>query len=314
MVTFAGKYVFVNVTVVDKKICGTCNNTYSLQEDGTDPGCPICKEYLVSISASPDYQILEQGEELILTVTGDYRDGHSATILGWSSNYDKDIAGEQQITVYYKNLTCNVKVNVISEEELQCSICGSYYNYRNHPWGCPICAGTVTHIEAKLLNGGTRTSFGAVLELAIILSYRDGHREMVYGGWQDNFDPFQLGEQEVTITYSDAFNNSSSCKLTVNVVNTLTQVECENGHFYNAEDGECPYCAAANGSGISIYSDCHFTDEILNQLYDKGIYYFTKGDYISIKVILRTEGSIYSMGLFRKKEGVSPITYGGEVA
>jgi rubrerythrin len=314
MVTYAGKYAFVNVNVVDKKICSICGNAYSFNEDGTDPGCPICKEFLVSISASPDHQILEQGEDILLTVTGKFRDGHSATVLGWSSNYDRDLAGEQQITVYYRNLTCSVRVSVVSEDKVQCSICGTFYNYRDDPWGCPICAGTITQIEAKLLSGGTRTSFGAVLELAIILFYRDGHREMVYGGWQDNFDPFQLGMQEVIITYSDIFNNSSSCKLTVNVVNTLTQVECENGHLYYAEDGECPYCAADNGAGICIYSDCHFTDEILEVLYDKGIYNFAEGDYVSIKVILRTEGSIYSMGLFRKKEGVTPITYGGEVA
>jgi rubrerythrin len=314
MVTYLGKYAFINVTVVDKKICSICGNSYSLNEDGTDPGCPICKEYLVSISATPDNQILEKGEDLSLTVIGLYRDGHSATVLGWSSNYDKDIAGEQQITVYYKNLTCNVRVNVVSEDEVQCSICGNYYNYRDNPWGCPLCSGTVTRIEAKLLSGGTRTSYGEALELSIILYYRDGHREMVYGGWQDNFEPFQLGEQDVTITYMDVFHNTSSCILNVNVVNTLTQVVCENGHVYYAEDGECPYCAADKGYGISLYSDCHFTDEILNELYNKEIYNFAEGDYISIKVNIRTEGSIYSMGLFRKNEGITPITYGGEVA
>ncbi|MDF2942802.1 MAG: hypothetical protein K0S01_1660 [Herbinix sp.] len=314
MVTYLGNYAYVNVNVVDEKNCNICGFAYTLNPDGTDPGCPVCKEYLVSISATPDTQTVEQGEDISLAVMGLYRDGHSAEVFGWSSSFNKELAGEQQITVYYQNLTCSTRVNVVSEDEVQCAICGSYYNYRDYPWGCPSCAGTITRIEAKLLSGGTETPYGEALDLSIILNYRDGHREMVYSGWQDNFDPFVLGEQTVTISYTDIFNNATSCTLVIVVSNSLTKIVCENGHVYFAEDAECPYCAANNGKLIDLYSDCFFTDEIINELYESGIYYFSEGDYIAIKVTMRTEGTIYSMGRFRKKEGITPITYGGEVA
>ncbi len=314
MITFNGMYTFVSVTVVDEKDCDICGTAYALNEDGTDPGCPICKEYLVSISATPENQTIEKGEELSLTVTGIYRDGHSNTLTGWGSSFDKNLMGEQTVTVYYNNKTCTVLVNVVSEEEVQCSICGAFYNFSENPHGCPICAGTITRIEVSLLSGGVKTTYGQPLELAVVLVYRDGHREMVYDGWQDNFDSHVLGEQVVTIGYTDKYNNVTNFLLTVEVVDKLTQTVCGNGHVYYDDGGSCPYCAAISGDGISLYSSCNFTEEILEDLYENGVYDFAEGDYVTVKVNIRTEGSIYSMGLFRKNEGITTISYGGEVA
>jgi len=314
MVTYMGKYAYVAVTVVDKKVCGNCGSIYLLNEDGTDPCCPNCKESLISISATPTTQTVDQGEDISLTVTAAYHNGNSEVVTGWGTSYNANATGEQNVTVYYKNKLCSVKVTVISEEEVQCAICGTYYNNRENPFGCPVCAATLTGIEASLIGGGTKTGYGKTLELAVILTYRDGDKVLVYSGYQDNFDPNVLGEQTVTVSATDRYGNTVSCVITVIVADLSEQATCENGHLYYSSEGECPYCAALNNGAISLYSECHYTDEILDDLYSDGRYYFSAGDYVTIKVTMKTKRTIYPVGLFRKSEGITPITYGGEVA
>lgn len=315
-ISYQDKFTYVGVTVLDVKICPICGAKYGLNPEGTDPGCPACKESLVSISASPTNQTVNQGDDMELTVTGLYRDGQMGTILDWSSNYDKDTSGEQIVTVYYRNLSCSVNVMVVSENVIQCPICGTYYNFRDYPWGCPICADTLVGIEAVLLNGGIKVPYGRELDLRVVLIYRDEHREMVFDGWTDSFDAFTLGVQPVTISYIDRLGNTISCLLNVEVVDKLTETVCENGHVYYSDDSlpGCPYCTTLSGDLVEQYYKCRYTDEILDKLYSDGIYNFAAGEYVTIKVTMKTEGSIYSFGLFRKREKLIPISsYGGEV-
>lgn len=315
MVVFQGKFTYVSVMVVSTKACSICGYTYSLNEDGTDPGCPICKAALLSISASPEYQSVNQGDDISLTVTGAYRDGHTEELQDWYSNYDKDRAGEQLVTVYYNNLSCNVTVEVFSALNITCPVCGTVYNLREYSWGCPECADTLTGIEATLQNGGIQVSYGEELDLRVVLTYRDGHRAMAFGGWTDTFDPNTMGSQAVIVSYRDRFGNTLSDTLTVEVSDKLMKKVCENGHVYDTEDplAECPYCAAGGIIQEQYYS-MNFTDEILDKLYTDGIYHMNTGDYITVKVILRTKGSIYSFSPFHKKKDTLPVTFGGEVA
>ena len=316
MVTYQGIYAYVSVTVSEDKTCSVCGTVYGLNDDGTDPGCPICKDNVVSISATPGIQTVRQGNDMNLIVTATYRDGHSAVISDWGSSFDKNKAGEQKVVIYYRNLSCSLIVNVTSENEVQCPVCGTIYDVMKNPWGCPVCAGTLTGIEATLLTGGTRIPYGKDIDLRVILIYRDDHRVMAFDGWTDNFDPYVMGAQIVTISYTDQFGNTVSCVLPVEVVDGLTETVCANGHVYYASnpDTGCPFCAAINGKGVGQYYECCYTDKVLDELYTNGVYYFNKGDYITVKVKLHVKGSIYSFGLFRKMEGIPPVTYGGEVA
>ena len=315
MVTFQGKFAYVSVMVVSVKTCTICGETYSLNEDGSDPGCPSCKTALVSISATPEYQSVNQGEDITLAVTGTFRDGHTEELQDWYSNYNRERAGEQLVTVYYDHFSCNVTVEVFSALNITCPVCSTVYHLREHPWGCPVCADTLTGIEATLQNGGFLVPYGEKLDLRVVLIYRDGHRAIAFEGWTDTFDPYTLGNQTISVSYTDRFGNTVSTTLRVEVTDKLIKRVCENGHVYYTEDpqAECPYCA----SGIILqeqYYSISFTEEILEKLYRDGVYRMDSGDYITVKVIMKTQGSIYSFSLFHKKKDSLPITYGGEVA
>jgi hypothetical protein len=238
-----------------------------------------------------------------------------AAVTGWESDFNGNKPGNQLVTVFYHNKSCTVNVTVISEFMRTCSICGNTYNFRDYPFGCPVCASTLAGISAVLKNGGTRAPYGKPLDLAVVLTYRDGHKLQAFSGWTDNFNPFTLGLQTVTVRYSDTYGNTVSCTLTVDVVNKGEAVTCENGHLYYPDEtgGVCPYCTMMNGKETEGLYNCTFTDEILDTLYTDGIYRFQPGDYVTIKVTIDIKGSIYSFGLFGRKEDKREISYGGEV-
>ncbi len=316
-VSFRGKFTYVSVMVVSVNTCSICGVDYSLNEDGSDPGCPYCKEALVSISAEPTYQLVNQGDDITLTVLGLYRDGHTEEIQGWHYSYDKNIPGEQLVTVYYNDLSCKITVEVMSELDMTCSVCGEVYNLREHPWGCPVCYDTIIGIEASLQSGGTLVPYGEKLDLRVILIYRDGRKTLAFEGWQDDFDPYTMGKQTVTVSISDRFGNQISCMLEVEVTDRLIKMVCENGHEYYSEDSlaGCPYCATGSDSKTEEYYKISFTDEILDTLYTDGIYRFNSGDYITVKVIIRTRRAVLSNNLLHgMKEERKPVIYGGEVA
>lgn len=316
MVSFRGKFAYVSVMVVSANTCSICGADYSLNDDGSDSGCPYCKEALVSISASPSYQSVNQGDDINLTVRGIYQDGHSEELQGWHCSYYKNVPGEQLVTVYYGGLSCNITVEVISEFNITCSVCGEVYNLRENPWGCPVCYDTIVGIEASLQSGVTLVPYGEKLNLRVILTFRDGRKTMAFEGWNDDFDPYTLGSQIVTVSISDRFGNLVSCVLDLEVSDRLIKIACENGHIYFSENplSGCPYCAVGGDARTEPYYRISYTDEILDSLYSKGIYRFNSGDYITVKVVIRIQGGAFSINLLHGMKERNPVTYGGEVA
>jgi Zn finger protein HypA/HybF involved in hydrogenase expression len=75
------------------KICPVCGTEYELNEDGSDPGCPICNAEVVSISASPKDISIGINDALKLTVTATYRDGHTSVVIEWYTNFTPDTTG-----------------------------------------------------------------------------------------------------------------------------------------------------------------------------------------------------------------------------
>lgn len=306
--------ILVNVT--ETKICSICSVEYALNDYSTDPGCPTCSGYIIAVSASPVMQTVTQGGSLSLTVTALYRDGHSDVITGWTSDFNSDISGPQHVTVYYASRTFVVNVTVKSVYDVTCSICGEIYNSFENPWGCPICSRTVVGIDAALKNNGTRTPYGEPLSLRVILTYRDGHRAMVYGGWVDDFQPTLLGIQTVSISYTDSGGDEVSCYLSVQVVYRVNSVVCMYGHQYYPENegAPCPYCDAWTMNEREALYFSVYTDEILDRLYKDGMYYFKPGDYVSFKVKINIQRSIYTFTLFGKRKEELLISCGGEIA
>ncbi len=285
-VTYEGKSAYVSVTVVETLICPICGTEYSPNEDGTDPGCPICSIKVISISATPATQIVPIGENITVEVIATYQDGHSAVVDDWTSNYNSHKIGLQNVTVFYKTLSTTITVIVESETQTTCPICGTVYSPIEYPYGCPSCSKIVVSIEAKLRNGGTQVQYGSELRLAVVLIYKDGHREIAYNDWSvEGYQAEVLGMQTLTVTYKEL-----QTTLTIEVINSLSKTVCINGHVYylNADgsDPGCPYCSIDGTTESSQdYFECFYTDTILEELYANGIYYFEAGDYITVTVI-----------------------------
>jgi len=286
-VTYQDKLAYVSVIVVENITCPICGTVY--QPSSEEPGCPICSKKVVSIVATPTTQTIQYSENITLEVMATYLDGHRAVITDWTSNLNSFKVGTQTVTIYYQTITTKVTVIVASETETTCPICGTVYNSIEYPNGCPICSKAVKRIEARLRNGGTQVQYGSELNLAVVLIFKDGHREIAYNGWSvEGYQAEILGIQTLTVTY-----NEHQTTLAIEVVNSLSTTICINGHvYYMNEDGSdpgCPYCGLDSETETSQgYFDCIYTVAILAELDANGIYYFEEGDTITVTVIPKT--------------------------
>lgn len=367
--------------------CPRCHNTYELNPDDSDPGCPYCKEIITGIEVTPDYVEVTQGESLPIIVTAIYNDGSKETVTGWTSNYNPEQKGLQVVTVEYggygKDITvwvnerlitcpvCNtkypesegccpvcsqkviritadpeevtvnqfedipltvtayfangesrvvddwsidrstqtpgtytatvsyqgvsttIKLTVISIYSIQCPICGTIYDISENPRGCPVCSDILVGIEAYLKSGSNIVQLGTTPTIAVILIFRDEHREFAYDGFTlEGFNPNQLGVQTATVRYKEF-----STTIILEVVNAVDTITCPNGHIYyrNADgtDPGCPFCNVVEEVSKIIYFDITYTNDILNEVYTKGAYNFDKGNYITVIVVKKDKSLLY---------------------
>ncbi len=309
----------VLVTVSDNKICPVCGNIYSLISDGTDPGCPICAAEVVSIAAFPKNITIERNVTLPITVTATYKDGHTNIITGWGTDFMADKSGEYEVPIYYKTAVDYIYVTVLDEGMITCPYCHVQYSHSDNPNGCPICSKQIVGIEAQLRYGGNQVLYRSDLSLQVILIYRDTHRKITYTGFEySGFDSSLLGLQMVTVTYGEF-----STTLTVEVINNQFLVTCPicGSQYYLNEDGSnpgCPYCNRNIGDNAVFYFDCIYTMDILDTLYEQGIYYLTEGDYFTVNVMTVRDSVISRLAnlfRFRKQEDFKKEnnSFGGKV-
>ncbi|HHV13691.1 MAG TPA: hypothetical protein GXX75_25830 [Clostridiales bacterium] len=319
-VTYDNFTAHVMVTVSSGKTCPVCGNIYSLNPDGTDPGCPVCRSEVVSISAAPEDMTVERYGELPITVTATFRDGHTEEVDGWGTDFTADTTGEFDVPIYYKSAVTSVHVTVLEEGLATCPYCHTVYSRHEYPKGCPVCSRTLDGIEAQLRNGGNRVIYRSDLNLQVILIYRDTHREITYTGFTyTGFDSSVLGVQTVTVTYGEF-----TTTLTVEVVDTLDIVTCPvcGSQYYLNEDGAdpgCPYCSGEGDAERAVfYFDTVYTEEILKKLLEDGVYHLQDGDYFTLTVsVTRDSARTRIIGLFRGRKSENKRkesrTYGGEV-
>ena len=267
-------------------VCPVCGQSYELNEDGSNPGCPHCAEQVVSITASPTEVRVRYGESLSIQVMATYQDGHSARITDYTTNFDNHQEGMQIVSIYHKGFSTTITVEVIRHMEI-CPICNQTYDPIEQPVGCPECRKALISFTAHSFGGGNKVQMGSNLLLELSLLYRDNHREMKYNGYSvENYDANTLGMQNVTVRYEHL-----SCNLTIEVVNTLLKTTCRNGHIYalndDGTDPGCPYCSDSNQAVSNTYLSITYTDEILKKLYEDGQYDIPEGDYISITISRR---------------------------
>lgn len=312
LVTYEDKECLVHVTTVSRdEVCSICNTKYSKEKE--EDSCPVCKEFVLRIEASPSEQIISLGDPIEIMVNVFYRDGSSEYIDEWTSNYNAYKTGEQNVTVYYKDVLTTVTVVVQSDSLLSCEICNTTYSRITYPNGCPICSNIVERMEAKLKGGANKVQLYSEVNVDIILIYRDGHREYGKEAYQiENYESNKLGYQNITILYKE-----HTFLLEILVVNTLNTTKCINGHtYYLNEDGSDPGCNRCKEGELSIYQEyvqCIYTNEIMNQLYRNGIYYFDPGDYVSIAVKMKDSSIYHKINFFSKDKLYSKYTYGGMI-
>jgi hypothetical protein len=143
----------VTVTVIPRnKICVN-GHTYNLNADGSDPGCPYCKNWLRSLAVlvpssgsltmyRNSYGSLEMEGVGLIAV---YLDGHTEYVYnGYVDNLDPDYVGTQTVTIGYKGLTTSLVVNVVRNRK-RCEVCGLYYDLYMDDTdpGCPYCKAKV---------------------------------------------------------------------------------------------------------------------------------------------------------------------------
>ncbi len=290
-VTYLGKEAAITVYVKSSKIiCPTCGRQYELLGDGSDPGCPNCHAEAVSITASPDHVTMEAHEELNITVTATYRDGHKEEVTAWYTDLNTDAPGTFEATVYYQSVSTRITVIIMEEGRITCPYCGLEYSFSDSPRGCPVCHYKVVGIEAYLRDGGTKVPYKSPLNLEIILIFQDTHREVIYNGWTaPGYQPEVLGVQNVTVYY-DEFHTT----ITIEVVKNDRLVTCPNGHeYYLNDDGTdpgCPYCIPQTILEQSVlYFDTTYTNDIISALYTDGIYNLEQGDYLVVSVTQKEE-------------------------
>ena len=306
--------VYVVKGVVTCPICGT---DYNLNEDGSDPGCPICSTEVESIEVSPKKITIEMYETMDITVTATYKDGHTEEVHGWTTDFLADTVGTFQATISYQNLSDQIEVTVTEGKTITCLYCGLEYYFAESPKGCPICSKTIVGIEASLRDGGNQVLCHSTPNIQISLIYQDTHRELTYDGWAiEGYDAEVLGEQAITVSYGEF-----SSDLTIQVVNNPYQVRCPacgTVYYLNADgsDPGCPNCGNDSESETKAiyYFDITYTNDIIAALYQDGIYYLESGDYFTIHI--KPKGTSMHdklQNLFWKSKEDAHITYGGEV-
>lgn len=150
----------ITVTVVPRNKTCARGHTYNLNTDGSDPGCPYCKAWLLSLSVvTPSNGKLSifRGttlEENGVEVKAIYLDGHAELLTeGYLSNLDSNYIGIQTVTIGYKGKSVSIQVTV-KRNLTKCTVCGRFYEL--HPDdsdpGCPYCAARTPIFTGNILH------------------------------------------------------------------------------------------------------------------------------------------------------------------
>ncbi len=305
-------------TIANEVVCPICGREYSLEDDGTDNGCPYCSKELVSIDVLEESVEIEMFQPLPINVISTFKDGHMEVITDWSSDLLADTPGTFEVTVFYQSVSDILTVTVLSDDRITCEYCGLEYIGIENPNGCPVCSKTIVSIETKLRYGGNQVLYKSQLNLELTLIYKDTHREVTFTGYiVTGYQSEQLGTQTVTVFYEALFTT-----LTIEVIAGPAKVICPSGHeYYLEEDGTdkgCPYCNEDTDKNNAIfYFDITFTNEIVSILYEDGVYYLNSGDYLTVEVVQRDvsiRSKLAKMPFFNENiQKKKRYIFGGEV-
>jgi len=275
--------------------CGKIQGAY--YDSNGNQVFPICNQKVVSITATHPVQTVATGDALITTVRATYLDGSTKVVLGTSDFSTANPCQSQTATIIYTytldgvthSLTCTITVTVIPRSKT-CSRGHTYnLNIDGSDPGCPYCKAWVDNIRVIYPETFTFTiTIGTTLQengLRLLVTYMDGHTEVITSGYADNLDKNYFGTQIVTIGYKGVTT-------TLQVITVRQKIKCNIcGNNYNLHpdgtDPGCPYCKAkipVFTGNVLEYSKNSYSKEIVELLYTEGIYYMYLGDIFTVNI------------------------------
>ncbi len=162
----------IKVTVIPRS--KTCDNghVYNLNTNGSDPGCPYCREWLSSlvitfpaigtITIYKGTTLQDNGITLLAT----YMDGRTESLqTEFIDNLDTQYVGSQEVTISYKGKY--ITLNVITKRNLRlCTICNKQYELysdESDP-GCPFCLSLTPIFNNKVMEYYNKTFTDEILK------------------------------------------------------------------------------------------------------------------------------------------------------
>lgn len=275
--------------------CGKTEGAY--YDSNGNQVLPVCSQKVTNIAATHPVQTVAAGDPLITAVRVTYLDGSTRVVLGTSDFSTANPCQHQPAVISYTysldgithNLTCVIDVTVVPRNKT-CSR-GHTYNLKSDGSdpGCPYCRAWVDNIRVIDPETSNLTIIiGTSLQengIKILVTYMDGHTEIITDGYDDNLDSHYLGTKPVTIGYKGAVTY-----LTVTTVCAKTVCEiCGREYSLYPDDSDpgCPYCIQMTPiftGNVLHYEEKEYTDAILNELNVRGIYSMQTGDTITVNI------------------------------
>jgi hypothetical protein len=112
-----------------------------------------------------------------------------------------------------------------------------------------------------------------------------------------------------------------STALTIEVVRNRAITTCPKGHEYylnnDGSDPGCPICAQETEQAEAVfYFETTYTGDIMDALYEDGIYHMERGDFLTVTITVRTTSvRTKIINLFKNKDDIKKpgYTYGGRL-
>jgi hypothetical protein len=254
----------------------------------------ICPDKVISIVSTNATQSVYTNEALITTVRATYQDGSTRIVLANTPFTTGNPVLNKTVSLSYTDTlgnvnTCSIAVNVVPKIKV-CSNGHTYnLNTDGSDPGCVFCHAYVGSIRTLVPSVSTMTiTIDTTLQdngVKLLITYMDGHTETITEGYEDNLDKHYLGTKMVTIGYKGATTQilvTTVCaKLTCDICGFVYEL------YPDGTNPGCPRCISKTPvftGDVLHYESVNYTEDILEKLYQDGIYRFNKNDMLAVTV------------------------------
>lgn len=257
-------------------------------------GTLACNLKVISITPTNPIQAVYTGERLITTARATYMDGSTGVVLCTTGFIASSPVKNADVIISYTDakgtlLTAHMTVTVVPKNKT-CPY-GHIYNLKpdgSDP-GCPYCTAWVDSIRVQYPTTSTMTiTIGTTMQdngVKLLVRYLDGRTETITSGYVDNLDNTYHGTKLVTIGYKGA----TTSLMVTTICKKMTCAIC--GFVYDLyPDGTnpgCPKCISKTPvftGNILKYNSTDYTDLILEDLYEDGIYQLNPSDKFTVRL------------------------------